>query len=74
MHKVIEKFADLQDNSYVYNIGDQFPREGTIVGAARIAELSGSDNKLGKPLIVAVDEPGKSPEEAEKKARKTKKK
>jgi hypothetical protein len=55
MAKVLIAFADLQDDNYVYNPGDEYPREGVIVSKDRLAELSGSDNLLGKPLIEKVD-------------------
>lgn len=54
-YKVLNAFADLQDDSYVYNVGDEYPREGTIVSRERYAELSGSDNRQGKPLIERID-------------------
>lgn len=56
MYKVINKFADLQDNKYRYNIGDIYPREGYEPTAGRVAELSGSNNKQKKPLIEEVIE------------------
>lgn len=55
-HEVIHFFTDLQDNSYPYNVGDKFPRDGLTVSEARLEELSGSNNKQGKPLIRAVEE------------------
>ena len=54
-YKVLIAFADLQDENYVYNPGDDYPREGTIVSKERYAELSGSDNLMRKPLIEKVD-------------------
>ena len=57
MYKVIKLFADLQDKNHVYNIGDTFPREGITVTEGRIAELAGSNNKQGVPLIAKVEEP-----------------
>lgn len=54
MYKVLIAFADLQDDNYVYNPGDEYPRQGTIVSKDRYAELSGPDNKMGKPLIEKV--------------------
>ena len=56
MYKVIKMFHDLQDKNHLYNVGDTFPREGLEVSAERLAELTGSDNKQGKPLIVAVEQ------------------
>lgn len=56
MYKVIHYFTDLQDNRHAYNVDDVYPREGFETTEARIAELSGSDNKQGKPLIEKVEE------------------
>lgn len=50
MYRVIYDFMDLKDNNRIYHVGD------TYVGD-RFEELSGPDNKLGKPLIEAVGEP-----------------
>ena len=54
MYKVIKFFTDLHDNNHPYNVGDLFPREGIAVSEGRIAELAGSDNKQGCPLIKEV--------------------
>ena len=48
-------FVDLKDKNYLYHAGDKFPRTGAVVSDARIAELSGADNKLGMPVIKAQD-------------------
>lgn len=56
MYKVIKFFNDLQDSCHPYNVGDVYPREGAETTDERIAELSGSDNKQGKPLIEKVEE------------------
>ncbi len=55
MYKVIKLFADLHDNDHVYQPGDVFPREGITVTAERLAELAGSKNKQGVPLIEKVE-------------------
>ena len=52
-YRVIYPFRDLQDNNYVYRVGDIFPREGAIVSKDRFAELKTDKNKIGKPLIKA---------------------
>ena len=52
-------FADLQDGRWLYHAGDPYPRDGLTVSPKRIAELAGSDNLAGKPLIVAVAEPAR---------------
>ena len=56
MFKVIDRFEDLKDNSHPYEIGDIFPREGVKVSKARLKELSTSENKRGKPVIVLVED------------------
>ena len=56
MYKVIKKFKDLQDNDYIYEVGDEFPRKGNRVTIDRTAELLGSDNKIGEPLIEEIVE------------------
>ena len=56
MYKVIESFTDLQDNNYVYYVGDTFPHNGVEVDAERIAELASDKNRMGVPLIDEVAE------------------
>lgn len=57
-YKVIKSFTDLQDNNFLYNEGDTFPRKGFNVLPSRINELSTSENRRGEPLIVEIaDEP-----------------
>lgn len=61
-YKVIHFFTDLQDFNHPYKVGDTFPRQGMKASEARLKELSGYDNKQGKPLIVMV---GDSKQEVE---------
>lgn len=56
---VLTRFADLQDGNRIYEAGDNYPRPGIDVSPERLAELAGSDNRIGKPLIVDVDAPCK---------------
>lgn len=56
-YKVIKKFFDLQDNNHAYNVGDVYPRKNAKVLQSRFNELASSENRLGEPLIVAVEEP-----------------
>lgn len=53
-YEVIKTFADLQDNRHLYNVGDEFPHDGVKVTGDRLKELSGSNNKLGTPLIKEI--------------------
>jgi hypothetical protein len=55
-YRVIKMFTDLQDKEYAYQVGDTYPREGLSPTDERIAELSGSRNRQGKPLIEAIPE------------------
>lgn len=57
MYKVIKAFVDLQDCNFPYKVGDVFPRNGKTVTKERLAELAGSDNKQGQPLIKLIEEP-----------------
>ena len=70
MYKVIYKFADLDDNDYIYNIGDEYPRKGYEPSEKRVAELSGNKNLIGKPLIEKVKQDKKPVEEKKKSAEK----
>jgi len=56
MYKVVKYFLDLEDNNHVYNVGDVFPHDGAVASDERIAELAGSNNKQGQPLIRIVKE------------------
>lgn len=56
MYKVIKHFTDLHDNGYPYSVGDIYPRKGMTATEGRIAELAGSNNKQGQPLIELVEE------------------
>lgn len=56
MYKAIERFKDLKDDNFVYNVGDKYPRKGKRVSKTRIAELSGSDNRRGRAVIEEVEE------------------
>lgn len=63
MYKVIKHFVDLQDNKHNYDVGDAYPRKGYKPSNERIAELSGSDNKQGCPLIKQVEKKAKKVKE-----------
>ena len=57
MYIVLTRFADLQDGNRIYEAGDTYPRPDFDVSPERLAELAGSDNRIGQPLIVDVDAP-----------------
>ena len=64
----------MQDNNYRYNVGDEYPRTGYKPSAKRIDELSGTNNKRGKPLIKAAQESAQSVTEGIKEKPKRRKK
>lgn len=74
MYKVIKLFTDLQDNGHKYEVGDEYPRLGLKPSLARIAELSGSENRQKTPLIVEVDDLAEKQEAENKPKRKPSKK
>ena len=55
MFIAVAMFRDAHDNGHRYLPGDEYPREGYTPDASRIAELTGSDNRRGYPLIVDTD-------------------
>lgn len=69
-YRVIKFFTDLQDNSYKYNVGDIFPREGLRVTQKRFAELASSKNRQRTPLIKKIITDSASKESKEKTTRK----
>lgn len=72
-YKTIVYFTDLQDKDHPYHVGDPFPRKGLEVSEARIAELSGSQNRRGIPLIEKVPEKTSEKKKSVKTAKKTQK-
>lgn len=56
MYKVLTYFEDMQDNSYPYDEGDIFPRDGLSVTEERLQELSSIKNKRGIRLIQFVED------------------
>lgn len=67
MYFVLSRFADLLDNNRIYEAGDDYPRPGLDVTPERLAELAGSDNRTGRPLIKRVEAP-ETPVEASESA------
>jgi len=50
-YRVLENFSDKQDDRRSYKVGDIYPREGLDPSPQRIAELLGSENVRGRPII-----------------------
>ena len=63
-YKALTRFADLNDGNRIYEAGETYPRLGLDVTPERIAELAGSDNRMGYPLIAADVQ--KTPKETRK--------
>lgn len=55
MYIVVNKFKDLEDNEYLYDVGKLYPHEKKDVTEERIKELSTKKNKLKKVLIKEVN-------------------
>lgn len=53
----LTRFADLRDAKHIYKAGDVYPRLGYTPTDSRIAELAGSNNRMGFPLIKAEEAP-----------------
>lgn len=58
MFKTLRQWRDLTDG-HLYGPGEAFPHDGREIDPARIAELSGNENKAKTRLIEAVPEKGK---------------
>ena len=56
MYKVIKSFSDLQDNGFIYEAGDVFPRLGKEVTQERTDELATKNNKRKEVLIQYIKE------------------
>jgi hypothetical protein len=51
-YAVLINFADMLDEDTVYIAGkDLYPRDGYTPDKKRLAQLKGSENAIGKPLI-----------------------
>lgn len=55
-YRVLEDFSDKQDDRRPYKVGDIYPREGLDPSPQRVAELLGSDNVRGRPIIELIEE------------------
>lgn len=52
-YEVLRKFRDLEDDNHVYEVGDNYPRRGTL-DEKRVEVLASADNKIGEPLIKLI--------------------
>ena len=60
----------MQDNNFVYQVNDEYPRKGLSVLPSRIKELASDKNRQGCPLIEEIPDVEES---LEKKIKSTKK-
>lgn len=64
-YKAVTTFTDLQDNSYKYQAGDTFPREGLKVSKKRLEELLTDKNRRHKPVIEEIEDEETQPEKVD---------
>ena len=60
----LTRFADLRDENHIYEAGETYPRPGYVPTQYRIDELSGTNNRMGYPLIGRRVERAETPVEA----------
>ena len=61
-YKVISPFLDLEDGKHIYHEGDDYPYDGQTPSKRRVLQLSTNGNKLGRPLIVKMQDSKKDHE------------
>lgn len=69
MFRVLVYFEDLQDDSYPYEVGAVYPREGLKPTKKRIEELSTEKNLRKVKLIEKVEEQDDEPKPKSKRTR-----
>ncbi|MGE6370647.1 hypothetical protein ACQKDB_16085 [Planococcus kocurii] len=48
----VQAFRDLEDNEYIYQVGEVYPRNGNeSVKSERVEKLLSKENAQGKPVI-----------------------
>lgn len=62
MYKVVRRFKELKHDGHIYEVGDQYPKEGKKATKARLEELSTTKNKYQEIYIEEVKE---TPEDKE---------
>lgn len=61
-YKVISSFLDLEDGKHIYHEGDDYPYDGQTPSKRRVQQLSTNGNKLGRSLIVKMQDSKKDHE------------
>ncbi|OAB48464.1 hypothetical protein [Paenibacillus antarcticus] len=54
MYKVVRRFREKNHDGYVYNVGDDYPKQGEKATKARLDELSTKNNKYEEIYIEEV--------------------
>ena len=54
-------FKDGKDNNRPYRAGDEYPRPGLAVSRERLEELATANNRMGRAVIEAIQEPVEKP-------------
>ena len=65
---VVNAFKDLEDNEHIYKVGDEYPRAGREIdeiSKERIDQLTTTNNKRERVLIIKVEEKIEEPETTE---------
>lgn len=66
---VVNAFKDLEDNEHIYKVGDEYPRAGREIdeiSKERIDQLTTTNNKRERVLIIKVEEKNEEPETTDK--------
>lgn len=51
MYKAVIRFREVADAKHIYEIGDEYPRDGYAPAEGRIEQLLSGNNKVGYPVI-----------------------
>lgn len=55
LYEVIVRFKDGQDDEYLYQVGDVYPRVGYMPTEERVDEVASTDNRRGVVAIKPLD-------------------
>ena len=65
---VVNAFKDLEDNEHIYKVGDEYPRAGREIdeiSKERIYQLTTTNNKRERVLIIKIEEETVEPKTTE---------
>lgn len=62
-YRSLINWHDLQDDNYIYLVGDEYPRKGLTPSQERIEQLCGTANLAKRPYIEKIEDekPKKKP-------------